>query len=164
MKKPQLWIWRFLIGICALLLFPLSVWYMWGFLVLVSSRWDPKYPPNALPLPFLPDLIGAVVGLLLMTWGMFALWWLFFHHERLSIRGIATTWWVGLTGGSSMAVYWLCKFSVSDGQNDEYVVIPALVFVLVFEVLLLIRISLNDPGQNPSGNGVNQASHPLLPR
>ena len=152
MKKPQLWIWRFLVCICTLLLFPLSVWYMWGFLLVVSSRWDPKYPPNALPLPFLPDLVGAAVGLLLMTWGMFALWWLVFHYERLSIRGIAATWWgwVGLTGGTSMAVYWLWKFSVSDGQNDEHVVIPALVFVLMFEVLLLIRISLNDPGRNPS--------------
>ena len=142
MKKPQLWIWRFLIGICALLLFPLSVWYMWAFLVVVSS-WDPKYPPNALPLPFLPDLVGAVVGLLLMTWGMVALWWLVFHHERRSIREIAVTWWVGLIGGTSIAVYWLCKFSASDGQNDEYVFVPPLVFLLAFEVLLLVRMSFN---------------------
>jgi len=147
MKKPQLWIWRFLIGICALLLLPLSVWYMWGFLLVVGT-WDPKYPPNALPLPFLPDSIGAIVGLLLMTWGIVALWWLVFRHERLSIRRIAAIWLVGLTGGTAIAVYWLCKFSVSGGQNDEYVVIPALMFVMVFEVLLLIRISLNDSWRN----------------
>ena len=145
MKKPQLWIWRFLIGICALLLFPLSVWYMWGFLIVVSSRWDPRYPPNALPLPFLPDLVGAVVGLLLMTWGMVALWWLVFHHERRSIREITATWWVGLTGGTAIAVYWLCKSSASNGQNDEYVIVPPLVFLLSFEVLLLVRMSLNRP-------------------
>jgi len=145
MKKPQLWIWRFLIGICALLLFPLSVWYMWGFLGVVSSRWDPKYPPNALPLPFLPDLLGAVVGLLLMTWGMVALWWLVFQHERRSIREIAATWWVGLTGGTSMAIYWLCRLNASDRQNDEYVGVPPLVFLLALEVLLLVRMSLNRP-------------------
>jgi hypothetical protein len=144
MKKSQLWIWRFLIGICALLLFPLSVWYIWSFGI-VSSSWDPKFPPNALPLPFLPDFLGAVVGLLLMTWGIVALWWLVFHHGRRSIREIAATWWVGLTGGTSMAVYWLCKFSASNGQNDEYVIVSPLVFLLAFEVLLLVRISLNRP-------------------
>jgi len=40
------------------------------------SSWDPKYPPNSLPLAFLPDSVGAVLGLLLMTWGLVALWWL----------------------------------------------------------------------------------------
>jgi len=83
-----------------------------------------------------------------MTWGIVALWWLVFRHERLSIRRIAAIWLVGLTGGTAIAVYWLCKFSVSGGQNDEYVVIPALMFVMVFEVLLLIRISLNDSWRN----------------
>ena len=48
-----------------------------------------------------------------------------------------------------MTVYWLCKCSASDGQNDEYVVIPPLGFLLAFEVSLLIRMSLNGRGGNP---------------
>lgn len=104
------------------------------------GNWDPKYPPNALPLPFLPDSVGAALGLLLMTWGMVALWWLVVQNERVSIREIAIPWWVGLIAGTLITVYWLYRFGVSDGQNNEYVVLPALVFVLVLEVLLLIRI------------------------
>ena len=149
MKKLQLWIWRFLIGICALVLCPLSLWYIFVLFVVVGS-WDPKYPPNSLPLPFLPDSVGAVLGLLLMTWGIVALWWLIVQNERVSIREIALPWWVGLIAGTVITVYWLYRASISDGQNDEYVFISALVFLLVFEVLLLIRVSLNDSGRNPS--------------
>ena len=154
MKRLQLWIWRFVIGICAFVLCPLSLWYIFCLFGVVSS-WDPKYPPNSLPLPFLPDSVGAVLGLLLMTWGMVALWWLVVRHERVSIREITFPWWVGLIAGTLITVYWLRRFSVSDGQNDEYIFIPALVFGLVFEVLLLIRTTLNGGGaRNP--DHVNQ--------
>lgn len=81
----------------------------------------------------------------MMTWGMVALWWLVVQHERVSIRKLKLPWWVGLIAGTLITVYWLRRFSLSDGQNDEYVFIPALAFVLVLVVLLLIRISLNDP-------------------
>lgn len=69
------------------------------------GNWDPKYPPNALPLPFLPDSVGAALGLLLMTWGMVALWWLVVQNERVSIREIAIPWWVGLIAGTLITVY-----------------------------------------------------------
>ena len=137
-----------MVGIGAMALFAISVWYLLDFFGIVSS-WDPKYPPNSLPLPFLPDSVGAVLGLLLMTWGLVALWWLVVRHERVSIREIAVPWWVGLSAGTLITLYWLYRFSVSDGHDDEYVFIPPLVFLLVLEVLLLIRMSLNDPGRNP---------------
>jgi hypothetical protein len=76
---------------------------------------------------------------------MVALWWLVFQHERRSIREIAIPWWGGLVAGTTITVYWLRTFSASDGQNDEYVFIPALVFLLAFEFLLLVRMSLNGP-------------------
>ena len=79
---------------------------------------------------------------------MVALWWLVFQHERVSIRKIAVPWWAGFIAGTLITVYWLCKFSVSDGQDDEYVFMPALVFVVVFEILLLIMISFNSLGRN----------------
>jgi apolipoprotein N-acyltransferase len=127
--------------------FAISVWYLWGFFGIVSS-WDPKFPPTSLPLPFLPPAVDAVVGLLLMTWGMVALWWLVFQHERSSVREIALPWWGGLIAGTLMTVYWLRRCGGSDGQNDEYVVIPPLVFLLAFEVSLLIRMSLNGWGKS----------------
>src|SRR5215831_55438 len=138
MQRTQLWLWRVVIGSGALALLAISAWYLFVFFVLVSD-WDPKYPPNSLPLPFLPDSVGAVVGLLLMTWGMVALWWLVFRHERLSVREIALPWWGGLITGTLMAVYWLRWCGASDGRNDEHVAIPPLVFLLAFEVSLLIR-------------------------
>lgn len=142
MERTQLWIWRFVVGIGAMALVAISVWYLWVFFVIVSS-WDPKYPPNSLPLPFLPESVAAVLGLLLMTWGLVALWWLVIRHERVSIREIAVPWWVGLIAGTLITAYWLYRFIVSDGQDDEYVFIPPLVFLLAFEVSLLIRTSLN---------------------
>jgi|ERR1051325_915751 hypothetical protein len=92
MQRTQLWIWRVVIGSGAMALLAISYGTYFAFFVLVSD-WDPKYPPNSLPLPFLPDSVGAVVGLLLMTWGMVALWWLVFWYERLSVREIALPWW-----------------------------------------------------------------------
>jgi len=53
---------------------------------------------NSLPIPFVPDLVSYALGLVLMTWGMVALWWLVFKHERLSLRQIALPWWIGLIG------------------------------------------------------------------
>jgi hypothetical protein len=84
-----------------------------------------------------------------MTWGMVALWWLVFQHERLSVREIGLPWWGGLIAGTLMTVYWLRRCGASDGRNDEYVLIPPLVFLLAFEVSLLIRMSLNRRNGNP---------------
>jgi hypothetical protein len=105
-----------------------------------------EYTPhvsNPLPIPFVPDLVSYALGLVLMTWGMVALWWLVFKHERLSLRQIALPWWIGLIGGTSIAVYWLIKLTASNGENDEFVFVPPLIFVIVVEVILLIRMSFN---------------------
>jgi hypothetical protein len=72
---------------------------------------------NALPIPFVPELLSAALGLVFMTWGMAALWWLVFKHERLSVRQIALPWWIGLIGGTSIAVYWLARLSASNGER-----------------------------------------------
>jgi apolipoprotein N-acyltransferase len=110
-----------------------------------------EYTPhvsNPLPIPFVPDLVSYALGLVLMTWGMVALWWLVFKHERLSLRQIALPGWIGLIGGTSMAVYWLIKLSTSNGENDEFVFVPPLILVIVVEVILLIRMSFNS-ARNP---------------
>jgi hypothetical protein len=151
-KKLQLWVWRFAIGAFALLLLPISLWYFWAVCVTVAS-WDFKYPPNTLPIPFVPALLSAALGLVLMTWGIVALWWLVFHYERLSLRQIALPWWVGLVGGTSIAAYWLIKFSASTGQNDEFVFILPLVITLVLEAMLLIRMCFN-PARTPLRSSV----------
>jgi len=141
-KKLQLWVWRVTIGAFALLLFFISLWYGWAVCMAVAG-WDYKYPPNTLPIPFVPAFLSAALGLALMTWGMVALWWLVFHHERSSLRQITFPWWIGLAGGTSIAVYWLIKSSASTGKNDEFVLIPPLVIVLVLEAMLLIRMCFN---------------------
>lgn len=125
-----------------LLLLPLSLWFFVSVFATVVNA-DYKYPPNALPIPFIPELLATALGVIFMTWGMVALWWLVFQHERLSVRCIPLPWWIGLIGGTSIAAYWLVKFNASDGQNDEFVFIPPSVFVIVLEALLLIRMSFN---------------------
>jgi hypothetical protein len=37
----------------------------------------------------------------------------------------------------------LIKLSASNGENDEFVFVPPLIFVIVVEVILLIRMSFN---------------------
>ena len=56
----------------------------------------------------MPELLATALGVILMTWGMVALWWLVFQHERLSIRCIALPWWIGLIGGTSIASQVIC--------------------------------------------------------
>ena len=129
-------------GSFVLLLLPLSLWFLVSVFATVVNA-DYKYPPNALPIPFVPELLATALGFILMTWGMVALWWLVVQHERLSIRQIALPLRIGLIGGTSIAVYWLVKFSASNGQNDEFVFIPPLIFVIVLELLLLIRMFFN---------------------
>jgi hypothetical protein len=89
-------VWRIVIGAFVLVLTPLSLWYA----ICAVTMWE--YTPhtsNPLPIPFVPDLVSYALGLVLMTWGMAALWWLVFKHERLSLRQIALPWWIGLIGG-----------------------------------------------------------------
>jgi len=50
---------------------------------------------------------------------------------------------VQIIGGTSIAVYWLIKLSASNGENDEFVFVPPLIFVIVVEVIPLIRMSFN---------------------
>lgn len=140
MKKVQLWIWRVVIGSFVLLLIPLSLWYAICAITVLDYR---GHVSNALPVPFVPELLSAALGLVFMTWGMSALWWLVFNHERLSLRQIAFPWWIGLIGGTSIAVYWLARLSASNGENDEFVFVPPLIFVIGFEVMLLVRMSFN---------------------
>jgi len=103
---------------------------------------------NALPIPFFPELVSAALGLTLMTWGVAALWWLVFNCERLSLHQIALPWWIGLVGGTAIAIYWLAKQSASNGQNDEFVFVPPLIFVISFEAILLVRMTSN-PARGP---------------
>jgi|SRR6267143_346725 len=146
MKKVQLWVWRVVIGAFVLVLTPLSLWY--AICVVTMLEYTP-HVSNPLPIPFVPDLLSYALGLVLMTWGMVALWWLVFKHERLSLRQKAPPWWIGLIGGTSIAVYWLIKLSASNGEcvssscNDEFIFVPPLIFVIVVEVILLIRMSFN---------------------
>ena len=140
MKKVQLWVWRVVIGAFVLVLTPLSLWY--AFCAVTMLEYTP-HVSNPLPIPFVPDLLSYALGLVLMTWRMVALWWLVFKHERLSLRQIALPWWIGLIGGTSIAVYWLINLSASNGENDEFVFVPPLIFVIVVEVILLIRMSFN---------------------
>lgn len=140
MKKVLLWVWRVVIGAFVLFLIPLSLWYLIGAISTLDYR---DHVSNSLPLPFVPELVSAPLGLVLMTWGMVALWWLVFNHERLSLRQIALSWWIGLIGGTSIAVYWLIKLSASNGENDEFVFAPPLVSVIVLEAILLIRMCFN---------------------
>jgi hypothetical protein len=86
MKKVLLWVWRVVIGASVLVLIPLSLWYLIGA---ISTLGYKDYVSNSLPIPFVPELVSAPLGLVLMTWGMVALWWLVFNHERLSLRQIA---------------------------------------------------------------------------
>ena len=131
MKKVLLWVWRVVIGASVLVLIPLSLWYLIGAISTLDYK---DYVSNSLPIPFVPELVSAPLGLVLMTWGMVALWWLVFNHERLSLRKIALPWWIGLIGGTSIAVYWLIKLSASNGENDEFVFVPPLISVIVIEV------------------------------
>lgn len=151
-KRLQLWVWRVAVGAFALPLLFISLWYFWAVGIAVAS-WDNKYPPNTLPIPFVPPFLSAALGLILMTWGMVALWWLVFHHERLSLRQISFPWWVRLVGGTSIAVYWLIQFSASAGKNDEFVLIPPLVIALVLEAMLLIRMCFN-PASTALGSSI----------
>ena len=92
MKKVLLWVWRVVIGGFVLVLIPLSLWY--AICVVAMLEYTP-HVSNPLPIPFVPDLLSYVLGLVLMTWGMVALWWLVFNHERLSLRQISLHWWIG---------------------------------------------------------------------
>jgi len=140
MEKVLLWVWRVVIGAFVLVLIPLSLWYLIGAISTLDYK---DYVSNSLPIPFVPELVSAPLGLVFMTWGMVALWWLVFNHERLSLRQIALPWWIGLIGGTSIAVYWLIKLSASNGENDEFVFVPPLISVIVLEAILLIRMCLN---------------------
>jgi hypothetical protein len=140
MNKVLLWVWRVVIGTFVLALIPLSLWYLIGAISTVDYR---DHVSNSLPLPFVPELVSAPVGLVLMTWGMVALWWLVLNHERLSLRQIGLPWWIGLIGGTSIAVYWLIRLSASNGENDEFVFVPPLIFVIALEVILLVRMCFN---------------------
>ena len=141
MKKVLLWVWRLVIGAAfVLVLIPLSLWYLIGAILTLDFRDNVS---NSLPIPFVPQIVSAPLGLILMTWGLVALWWLVFKHERLSLQQIALPWWIGLIGGTSIAVYWLIKFSASNGENDEFVLVPPLIFVIALEVILLIRMCFN---------------------
>ena len=140
MKKVQLWAWRVVIGGFVVLLIPLSLWYAIGAISVLDYK---AHVSNALPIPFVPELLSAALGLVFVTWGMAALWWLVFKHERLSLRQIALPWWIGLIGGTSIAVYWLARLSASNGENDEFVFVPPLIFVIGFEVILLVCMSFN---------------------
>ena len=110
MNKILMWVWRVVMVGFVLALIPLSVWY----LICAISTLDYKgHVSNALPIPFVPELLAAALGLVFMTWGMVALWWLVFNHERVSFREIGHPWRIGLIGGTSIAVYWLIKLSAS---------------------------------------------------
>jgi hypothetical protein len=82
MKKVLLWVWRVVIGASVLVLIPLSLWYLIGAISTLDYK---DYVSNSLPIPFVPEIVSAPLGLVFMTWGMVALWWLVFNHERLSI-------------------------------------------------------------------------------
>jgi NhaP-type Na+/H+ or K+/H+ antiporter len=127
----------------ALVLIPLSFWYAIGAISVLDYK---AHVLNALPIPFVLEFLSAALGLVLMTWGMIALWWLVFKHERSSLRQIALPWWIGLIGGTSIAVYWLARLSASNGRNDEFVFVPPLLFVIVFKAILLVRMSFNSAG------------------
>jgi NhaP-type Na+/H+ or K+/H+ antiporter len=117
-----------------------SLWYVIGAISALDYK---ERVSNALPIPFVPELLSAALGLVFMTSGMAALWWLVLKHERWSLRQIALPWWIGLIGGTSIAVYWLARLSASNGENDEFVFVPPLIFVIGFEVILLVRMSFN---------------------
>ena len=140
MKKVLLWVWRVVIGAFVLVLIPLSLWYLICAIETLDYR---DHVSNSLPIPFVPELVSGPLGLVLMTWGMVALWWLVLNHERLSLLQIALPWWIGLIGGTSIAVYWLIKLSASNGENDEFVFVPPLISVIVLEVILVIRMCFN---------------------
>src|SRR5215469_5837765 len=108
MRKILKWFWRVVIVGSVLALIPLSVWYL---IVAVSTLDYKPHISNALPIPYVPELRSAALGLVFMTWGMVALWWLVFNHERVPLRRIAVPWWIGLIGGTSIAVYWLVTLS-----------------------------------------------------
>ena len=154
MKKIQLWTWRVVIGGFGLLLIPLSLWYAIGAISVLDYK---AHVSNALPIPFVPELLSAALGLVFMTWGMISLWWLVFKHERLSLRQIPLPWWIGLIGGTSIAVYWLARLSASNGENDEFVFVPPLIFVTGFEVILLVRMSFNS-ARTPSPPSTSDSS------
>ena len=86
MKKVLLWVWRVVIGAFVLVLIPLSLWYLISAISTLDYR---DHVSNSLPIPFVPELVSAPLGLVLMTWVMVTLWWLVFNHERLSLRQIA---------------------------------------------------------------------------
>ena len=139
-RKIHFWVWRIVIGIFALLLLPLSLLWLIFAIVFALEDWKQAAP---FPFPFVPLILSAWLQLFLMTSGMVSLWWLVFQCERLPLQQIASRWWIGLIGGTSIAVYWLVKFTASHGENDEYAFVGPIVFVLAFEVLLLIRMCFN---------------------
>src|ERR1700740_114242 len=96
MKRVQLWVWRIVIAAFVLVLTPLSLWY--AICAVIMLEYTP-HVSNPLPISFVPDPVSYALGLVLMTWGMVALWWLVFKHERLSLRPIALPWRIGLTRG-----------------------------------------------------------------
>jgi len=95
-EKSSPWVWRVVIGGFVLVLIPLSLWHAICAITMLECT---PHVSNALPIPFVPDIVSYALGLVLMTWGMTALWWLVFKHERLSLRQIALPWWIGLIGG-----------------------------------------------------------------
>jgi hypothetical protein len=109
-------------------------------IVFASEDWKQAAP---FPFPFVPLILSAWLQLFLMTSGMVTLWWLVFQCERLPLQQIARRWWIGLIGGTSIAVYWLVKLAATNGENDEYSFVDPIVFVLAFEGLLLIRMYFN---------------------
>jgi hypothetical protein len=64
LKKVQLRIWRVVIVGFALVLIPLSLWYAIGAISVFDYK---AHVSNALPIPFVPELLSAVLGLVLMT-------------------------------------------------------------------------------------------------
>ncbi len=141
--KLQLWFWRVVIwGMVILFLVPLSLWYFWGFSMLIIAGKE-TISSGAPPIPFLSSIISGILALLLTAWGMAALWWLALRHEHVSLGRIHLVWLLGLIAGTSTAVYYLVEMVRSQGPDDSVFILP-IGSLLFLEAMLLLRIRVTE--------------------
>ncbi len=141
MATLQLWFWRVAIwGMVILFLFPLSLWYFWGFSMIIAAGKE-SISSSALPIPFLPSAISGVLALLLTAWGMAALWWLALRHEHVSLRRIHLVWLLGLIAGTSTGVYYLVEMVRSPDPDASVFILP-IGSLLFLEAMLLLRVRI----------------------
>jgi hypothetical protein len=141
MATLQRWFWRVAVwGMVILFLIPISLWYFWGFSVLIIAGKE-AISSGAPPIPCLPSIISGVLALLLTAWGMAALWWLALRHEHVSLRRIPLVWLLGLIAGTSTAVYYLVEMVRSPGPDDSVFILP-IGSLLFLEAMLLLRVRI----------------------